>query len=199
MIRYYVRVSTEEQNIERQDKAIRNFLKLKGLEPIYIEYIDRKSGKDTNRPQLQAMIQDLKANDIVLVKSLDRLSRSTKDLLAIAEQIQNKQAVLMVMDKNIDTSDMYGKFFITVVSAIAELERSMINERVKEGVAIAKEKGLYKGRHKGAIKLKGAELKTFIKDYKAGLTKSRLAEIYNVPRSTVYKWIEVLKERGDID
>ena len=152
-----------------------------------------------NRPQLQAMLQDLKSDDIVIVKSLDRLSRSTKDLLNIVDVITNKNATLLVIDKNIDTSDNYGKFFITILGALAELERTTIVNRVREGVAIAKEEGKYKGRKQGSIKLHGAELKQFIKDYKSGINKKRLSEIYNVPRTTIYRWIKTLQDRGLIN
>lgn len=196
MIRYYIRVSTIEQNTIRQDKAISDYLKAKGLPTNYTSYIDKASGKNMDRPQLKAMLEDLKADDIVIVKSLDRLSRSTKDLLNIVDCIENKNATLLVIDKNIDTKDSYGRFFITILGALAELERTTIVNRVKEGVAIAKEEGKYKGRKQGSIKLHGAEeLKQFIRDYKAGINKKRLSEIYGVPRTTIYRWIKTLQDR----
>lgn len=92
MIRYYIRVSTVEQNTTRQDKAIKNYLMLNQLSTNYITYVDKTSGKNINRPQLQAMLNDLKENDIVMVKSVDRLSRSTKDLLNIVDIITNKKS-----------------------------------------------------------------------------------------------------------
>ena len=199
MIRYYIRVSTIEQNTIRQDKAIVDYLKAKGLPTNYTSYIDKASGKNMNRPQLQAMLQDLKSDDIVIVKSLDRLSRSTKDLLNIVDVITNKNATLLVIDKQIDTSDSYGKFFITILGALAELERTTIVNRVREGVAIAKDTGKYKGRKQGSIKLHGSELKQFIRDYKSGINKKRLSEIYNVPRTTIYRWIKTLQDRGLIN
>lgn len=195
MIRYYIRVSTIEQNTIRQDKAISDYLKAKGLPTNYTSYIDKASGKNMDRPQLKVMLEDLKADDIVIVKSLDRLSRSTKDLLNIVDCIENKNATLLVIDKNIDTKDSYGRFFITILGALAELERTTIVNRVKEGVAIAKEEGKYKGRKQGSIKLHGAELKQFIRDYKAGINKKRLSEIYGVPRTTIYRWIKTLQDR----
>lgn len=195
MIRYYIRVSTIEQNTIRQDKAISDYLKAKGLPTNYTSYIDKASGKNMDRLQLKAMLEDLKTDDIVIVKSLDRLSRSTKDLLNIVDCIENKNATLLVIDKNIDTKDSYGRFFITILGALAELERTTIVNRVKEGVAIAKEEGKYKGRKQGSIKLHGAELKQFIRDYKAGINKKRLSEIYGVPRTTIYRWIKTLQDR----
>ena len=195
MIRYYIRVSTNEQNTIRQDKAITDYLKAKGLPTNYTSYIDKASGKNMDRLQLKAMLEDLKTDDIVIVKSLDRLSRSTKDLLNIVDCIENKNATLLVIDKNIDTKDSYGRFFITILGALAELERTTIVNRVKEGVTIAKEEGKYKGRKQGSIKLHGTELKQFIKDYKAGINKKRLSEIYSVPRTTIYRWIKTLQDR----
>ncbi len=189
MIRYYVRVSTFEQKIDRQltayDKA--DFI-----------YIDKMSGVSRERPELQRLLSDLMPNDIIIVKSLDRLSRSTRDLLDLVDFINSKQAFLKVLDLNIDTSTSMGKFFLTIIAAIAQLERDTIRERVIEGVAIAKAQGKYKGREKGAIKLKGDALKRFVYFYNLGMNVTNLAKEFNVYRPTVYRWIEVLKSRGII-
>ena len=106
---------------------------------------------------------------------------------------------MLIIDKNINTKDNYGKFFITILGALAELERTTIVNRVREGVAIAKDTGKYKGRKQGSIKLHGSELKQFIRDYKSGINKKRLSGIYNVPRTTIYRWIKTLQDRGLID
>lgn len=200
-VRYYERVSTKEQNLERQERDIKAFITLNHLdnEPL-LKYADKMSGKTANRPQLQQMLDDLKEGDTVIVYSLDRLSRSSLDLLQISHKIlEEKKAVLFIVDKKIDTTDAYGRMFMTIVGAVAEFEREMIHNRVMQGVANAKEKGLYKGRKKGSIKIKGSELKRFIQDYQAGLTKTRLSEIYKVPRSTVYNWIKDLKEKNMLE
>lgn len=189
MIRYYVRVSSVEQKTDRQLVAYKDADSI---------YIDKMSGASKERPNLKKMLEDLKENDIVVVKSLDRLSRSTKDLLEIVSEIEKKKAVLKVLDRNIDTGDAIGKFFITVLGAVAELELSNIKQRRTEGIAVAKDKGVYKGRQVGSIELKGERLEKFKKLYKLGMNKSDLSKEFEVPRSTIYRWIKVLQDRNEI-
>ena len=189
-IRYYVRVSTMEQKIDRQilayDKADRT-------------YVDKMSGIKKDRPDLVRMLNDLQAGDTVVVKSIDRLSRSTKDLLEIVEQIRTARANLHILDLKIDTSTPMGECVLTILGAIAELDRKTIKERTAEGIAIAKSQGKYKGRKKGAISLRDTEaIKRFKIFYNNGLTKSDIAREFNVSRTTVYKWIEELRRRGTI-
>ena len=102
MIKYYVRVSTVEQKLDRQ---------LLAYDKADIIYSDKVSGKDKERPQLKIMLKRLQKDDVVVVKSLDRLSRSTMDLLSIAQEIESKGATLKVLDKDINTSTPIGKFF----------------------------------------------------------------------------------------
>ena len=190
MIRYYVRVSSMDQKIDRQllayDKADRT-------------YIDKMSGIKRDRPELERMLNDLQAGDTVVVKSIDRLSRSTKDLLEIVEQIKMVQANLHILDLNIDTSTPMGKCVLTILGAIAELDRKTIKERTAEGIAIAKSQGKYKGRNKGAISLRDDEgIRRFKIFYNSGLTKTDIAREFNISRTTVYKWIAELKHRGII-
>ena len=189
-IRYYVRVSSIDQKIDRQllayDKA--DFI-----------YIDKMSGIKRDRPELERMLNDLQAGDTVVVKSIDRLSRSTKDLLEIVEQIRTAQANLNILDLNIDTSTAMGKCVLTILGAIAELDRKTIKERTAEGIAIAKAAGKYRGRKKGAISLRDMEaIKRFKIFYNSGLSKSDIAREFNVSRTTIYKWVEELKRRGII-
>ena len=189
MIKYYVRVSTIEQKLDRQ---------LLAYDKADLIYSDKVSGKDKERPQLKIMLEDLKENDVVVVKSLDRLSRSTMDLLSITKEIENKGATLKVLDKDIDTSTPIGKFFLTIIGAVAELERENILQRVKEGVEIAKSEGKYKGRKKGSIELKGDNLERFKMFYNKGFNKTELSKEFGVPRATVYRWEKVLKEKGEL-
>lgn len=189
MIKYYVRVSTVEQKLDRQ---------LMAYDKADIIYSDKVSGKDKERPQLKNMLENLVPGDVVVVKSLDRLSRSTIDLLEISKEIQDKGATLKVLDKDIDTSTAIGKFFLTIIGAVAELERENITQRVKEGVAIAKAEGKYKGRQKGSIELKGESLNRFKMFYKKGFNKTELSREFEVPRATIYRWEKVLKERGEL-
>ncbi len=189
MIRYYVRVSTAEQKLDRQ---------LIAYNKADSQYIDKMSGANKERPELQRLLNDLQSGDIVVVKSLDRLSRSTKDMLELVETIKDKGAFLKILDLEIDTSTPMGEFFLTIVASIAQLERKTIRERSLEGIAIAKANGVYKGRKKGAISLKGEALDRFVYFYNLGMNKSRLAKEFNVPRATVYRWINTLIERNII-
>ena len=190
MIRYYVRVSTMGQKIDRQ---------LLAYDKADSIYIDKMSGVKRDRHELDRMLNDLQAGDTVVVKSIDRLSRSTKDLLDIVEQIRAAQANLHILDLNIDTSTAMGKCVLTILGAIAELDRKTIKERTAEGIAIAKSQGKYKGRKRGAISLRDDEaIRRFKIFYNSGLTKTDIAREFNVSRTTVYKWIVELKRRGII-
>ena len=189
-IRYYVRVSSMDQKIDRQLLA---YGKADSI------YIDKMSGVKRDRPELERMLNELQTGDTVVVKSIDRLSRSTKDLLDIVEHIRIAQANLHILDLNIDTSTAMGKCVLTILGAIAELDRKTIKERTAEGIAIAKAAGKYKGRKKGAISLRDVEaIKRFKLFYNSGLSKSDIAREFNVSRTTIYKWIEELKCRSVI-
>ena len=189
MVRYYVRVSSMEQKTDRQLVAYSEADKV---------YIDKMTGATKDRPQLKEMLSDLVEGDTVVVKSIDRLSRSTKDLLDIVDSIKKLGAGLKILDMNIDTSDKMGEFFLTVLGAIGQLERKTIKERTREGITIAKAKGRYKGRQRGAIALKGDALERFKQFHGLGMDKTSLAREFNVSRPTIYKWIEELKSRGEI-
>lgn len=137
----YVRVSTVEQNEERQIEA----LKKRDIDKWFNEKV---SAKNTDRPQLKAMIEFAREGDTIYIHSLDRLARSTKDLLNIVEELQSKGIHLVSNKENIDTSTATGKLMLTMIGAIAEFERANLLERQKEGIAIAKKEGKFKGRKK---------------------------------------------------
>ena len=187
--RFYARVSTVEQKLDRQLVAY------DGADKIYT---DKMSGANRNRPQLQAMLDELQEGDLVVVKSLDRLARSTKDLLEIAETIREKGAGLKILDLNIDTTTPAGELVFTIMAGIAQFERKMIKARTEEGIAVAKTKGKYQGRKQGSITLKGEPLKRFKEFYKLGANKSMMAREFTVTRATIYRWIEELQARGEI-
>lgn len=190
MIKYYVRVSTVEQKTDRQ---------LLAYDKADITFIDKVSGATRERKQLKIMLDGLNPDDVVVVKSLDRLSRSTLDLLEIVKEIEDKGATLKVLDKSIDTGDAMGRFFLTVLGAVAELERENIKQRTMEGVAVAKAKGKFKGRKPGSIELKGQRLKDFKKFYNLGMSKLDLSKQFGVSRTTIYNWISELKKRKEIN
>ena len=135
----YVRVSTKEQNTARQEKAMHEL----GVERIYLEKI---SGKDTNRPELKAMLDYVREGDTLIVESYSRLARSTQDLLNIVDQLTKKNVSFISLKENIDTSTPQGKLMLTIFAGLAQFERECTLQRQKEGIAIAKEQGKYKGR-----------------------------------------------------
>jgi len=140
----YVRVSSRDQNESRQIRAFNDA----GIEKVYI---DKQSGKNANRPQLQEMLSFIREGDIVTVESISRIARNTKDLLTIVETINGKGADFISQKEKLDTRTPTGKFMLTVFGAMAELEREYILSRQAEGIAIAKEQHKYKGKPKISI------------------------------------------------
>ena len=135
----YIRVSTQEQNTMRQEVLMEQL----GVDQIYI---DRSSGKNANRPELKTMLEFVRKGDVVIVKSISRFARNTKDLLELVEQLTAKGVEFISQKESIDTSTPTGKFMLTIFGAVAELEREYILQRQREGIAIAKEQGKYTGR-----------------------------------------------------
>lgn len=135
----YIRISTTDQNTARQEVLMKEL----GVEQVYI---DRMSGKNTNRPELTKMMSYVRQGDTVIVESISRFARNTKDLLELVEQLTSKQVEFISKKEAIDTSTPTGKFMLTIFGAVAELEREYILQRQKEGIAIAKQQGVYKGR-----------------------------------------------------
>ena len=135
----YVRVSTVEQNEGRQVEA---------LKPYRIDkwFVDKCSGKNTDRPQFQAMLEYIREGDTVYIEDFSRLSRSVADLLHITDDFQRRKIGLVSLKERLNTSTPEGKLMLTMIAAINEFERANILERQAEGIALAKEKGIYKGR-----------------------------------------------------
>ena len=135
----YVRVSTIEQNEQRQ---------IEGLNKYHIDkwFTEKVSAKDTNRPQLKLMLDYAREGDTIYIHDFSRLARSTKDLLEIVEGLNAKGVHLVSNKENIDTSTPTGKLMLTMIGAIAEFERQNLLDRQAEGIAIAKREGKYKGR-----------------------------------------------------
>ena len=135
----YIRVSTQEQNTMRQEVLMEAL----GVDEVYI---DRTSGKNTNRPELTKMMDYVRRGDVVIVESISRFARNTKDLLELIEKLTAKGVEFISKKEAIDTTTPTGKFMLTIFGAVAELEREYILQRQKEGIAIAKEQGKYTGR-----------------------------------------------------
>ena len=135
----YIRISTVDQNIARQEVLMREM----GVEKVFI---DRLSGKNTDRPELKKMMAFVRQGDTVVVESISRFARNTRDLLELVEQLTAKGVEFVSKKEAIDTTTPTGKFMLTIFGAVAELEREYILQRQAEGIAIAKEQGVYKGR-----------------------------------------------------
>ena len=135
----YIRVSTQEQNTIRQEVMMEQL----GVEELYI---DKASGKNTDRPELKKMMAYVRRGDTVIVESISRFARNTRDLLNLMEQLSAKGVEFVSKKEAIDTTTPTGKFMLTVFGAVAELEREYILQRQREGIEIAKQQGRYKGR-----------------------------------------------------
>jgi DNA invertase Pin-like site-specific DNA recombinase len=175
----YVRVSTIDQNTERQ---------LDGVELDKV-FTDRASGKDTKRPQLTAALEYVREGDTLIVHSLDRLARNIEDLRRIVREL-NSRGVSVEFVKNRLTfggsADPTAQLMLTMLGAFAEFERELIRERQREGIAIAKAKGVYKGRKKA---LASEQLQELVELARCGMPKAELARSYGISRETVYQYL----------
>lgn len=182
----YVRVSTVEQNEERQLVTMNKY----NVDKLYQEKV---SAKDTNRPQLQAMLDYVREGDTVVVHDFSRLARSTKDLLEIVELLESKQVSLISAKENVDSSTPTGKLMLTMIGAINEFERANLLERQREGIAIAKQDGRYKGRK--AIEIDSSKFEEQYHRYlNREINKTQLAKELGVSRPTLDKMIKEYNE-----
>ncbi|CZR95899.1 DNA-invertase hin [Clostridioides difficile] len=180
MVVGYIRVSTIEQNEDRQIVTMKNHR----AEKVYQEKI---SAKDINRPQLKAMLDFVREGDTIVVHDFSRLARSTKDLLDIVELLEKKHVKLISAKENLDTNTSAGKLMLTMLGAIYEFERENMLERQREGIAIAKEQGKYKGRKEVKIDNFGS----YYDRYKTReLNKTQLAKELGVSRPTLDRLIK---------
>lgn len=175
---FYSRVSTEEQNEQRQLEKAEGYDKV---------YLDKISGKNTNRPELQAMLSHIRSGDTVTVCSIDRLGRNTRDILDIVNQIKDVGATFCCLSPKFDTNDIYGEFFLGILAILSDLERKQILERQRQGIEIAKRNGKYKGR-------KPKQLDDFGMIYKqwkdGGITAEQAGKLLDISRSTFYRRVQ---------
>ena len=177
----YVRVSGTDQNTDRQEIALSEYR----LEKVFIE---KASGKNTDRIQFKKMMDYLREGDTLYIESISRLARSTKDLLSIVQKLQEKKVELVSLKENIDTATPQGRFIITVFGALSELERENILQRQKEGIEAARIKGKKFGRPKIE---KPKEWDKVIKQWKRKeITAVEAMRKLNLNRGTFYRMIK---------
>lgn len=180
----YVRCSTIEQNEARQ---------LKMMEEQKAEklFIDKASGKNTDRKEFQKMMAFVRAGDTVIVESISRIARNTRDLLSIISELTEKQVEFISLKENIDTTTPQGRFMLTVFGALAELERENILERQREGIAIAKEAGKYKGRK--PLDIDEKQFKILCTQWRAGeITATAAMRELGLKPNTFYRRVKEL-------
>ncbi len=176
----YIRVSTTDQNTARQEVLMEEL----GVSRVFI---DRLSGKNINRPELTQMMDFIREGDTVVVESISRFARNTRDLLELVDKLRIKGVGFVSKKEAIDTMTPSGKFMLTVFGAVAELEREYILQRQKEGISIAKANGVYKGR-------KPIEPEAFnevVKLWHAGeITAAEAMRRLNMKPSTFYRKVK---------
>ncbi|MBR6619899.1 MAG: recombinase family protein [Clostridia bacterium] len=176
----YIRVSTVEQNEQRQIEAMKNY----NIEKWFVEKV---SAKDTNRPELQNMLEFAREADTIHIHDFSRLARSTRDLLDIVELLNRKGVTLVSNKENIDSGTPTGKLMLTMIAAINEFERTNLLERQREGIALAKQSGKYKGG-------KAKSVDNFAEHYDRYMsrqtTKASLARELGISRPTLDRMID---------
>lgn len=172
----YARVSTTGQSLEQQLTALAECEKV---------FQEKVSGSKTDRPQLQAMLEFVRSGDVLKVTKLDRLARNTRHLLEITDQLHAKGVTLHIQNLGIDTATPTGKLMLTMIGAIATFEREIMLERQAEGIALAKAKGVYKGR-KPTARVKATDALSLLEE---GYSKVKVAEVLNISQSSLYRII----------
>ncbi|MBM6888460.1 recombinase family protein [Pseudoflavonifractor phocaeensis] len=178
----YVRISTREQNTARQDVLMEKL----GVERVFT---DKLSGKDTQRPELQKMMDFVREGDVVVVESFSRFARNTRDLLDLTAALEEKGVRFISQKEAIDTDGPAGKLMLTIFGALAQFERETILERQAEGIAIAKAEGRMTGRPRKAVDT----FEDVYLDYKNGkISAAQGAKKLGIARSTWYRKVKEL-------
>ena len=179
----YVRVSSFDQNPERQ------------LEQVEVGkvFTDKASGKDTQRPELDSLLAFVREGDTVVVHSMDRLARNLDDLRRLVQKL-TKRGVRIEFVKECLTftgeDSPMANLMLSVMGAFAEFERALIRERQREGIALAKQRGAYRGRKKALSPERAAEL---LQRVKAGEQKAKLAREFGISRETLYQYLREIR------
>ena len=176
----YVRVSSIDQNPERQLENI----------PLDRVFTDKASGRDIQRPQLEALMAFAREGDVVVVHSMDRLARNLEDLRQIVKILTGRGVRVEFIKESLaftgDDSPM-ANLLLNVMGSFAEFERSLIRERQKEGIVLAKQRGVYRGRKPALSNDQIVELKGLVR---TGIPKTRVAKDFGITRETVYQYLK---------
>lgn len=156
-------------------------------------YIDKISGKNTDRPALLEMLGFVREGDSVIVESISRFARNTKDLLELTEELNNKHVQFISQKEKIDTDTPAGKFMLTIFGAVAELEREYIRQRQREGIEIAKEQGKYRGRPEKQLDNFG---EVYVQWKQGEITAKSASKQLAVSRSTFYRKVAEYEEKN---
>lgn len=185
----YIRVSTFDQNTQRQ------------LDGIILDrvFTDKASGKDTNRPQLQAALNHVREGDTLLVHSMDRLARNVEDMLRLVRELNGRGVSVEFVKENMTfragKEDPRSALMFTMLSAFSQFERALLKERQREGIVLAKLKGnVYKGRKP---KLSEEEVKQLREQAAAGTNKTKLAAEFGISRETLYQYLKTSGEGSE--
>ena len=178
----YIRISTTDQNTARQEVLMQEL----GVEQVFVDWM---SGKSMDRPELKRMLSFVRAGDTVIVESISRFARNTRDLLELVEHLTAKSVEFVSKKEAIDTTTPSGKFMLTVFGAVAELEREYILQRQREGIAIAKASGVYKGRKP----IERPEFPAVVTEWRQGsITAVEAMRRLNMKSSTFYRKVREL-------
>ncbi len=176
----YARVSTEQQNLDRQLDMLRKY----GTDHIYNE---KMTGTKRNRPELEKMLERMTKGDTVVVESLSRLGRSTKDLIELMETFNQKGVNLISLKESIDTTTSTGKLLFTLMSALAQFERDVLSERTREGLSSARARG----RKGGRPSANESAVKKAVRLYRTNeYSVKEICDLTGVKKTTLYKYLK---------
>jgi len=184
----YARVSTKDQNLELQRSALNKI----GCEKLYL---DQFTGTTTNRPELKLALEVLRKGDTLVVWKLDRLGRTVKGLIELVDTLRQKQVHFKSITDNVDTSTPSGRFFFHMMASLAEMERELIIERTRAGLAAAKAQGRVGGRKRKMTKSKIEAAKRLLE---AGILPSEIVKNLGISIPTLYRWLPVAQIRTEV-
>ena len=175
----YIRVSSSDQNTERQLQDIE-------LDKVYT---DKASGKNTDRPELQKLLAFIREGDILIVHSMDRLARNLKDLLCMVEELTGRGVSVQFIKENLtfdaNSDSPMSKLMLSMIGAFAEFERNMIKQRQAEGIAVAKAKGVYTGRKREVTEEQVNQIASM---REMGIPMTKIADKLKLSRTTIYRY-----------